>query len=187
MARRSYCGCLFSLVCLRERKTRAHHRVLLHAKTILDVGRRDECAIGQQFEARIAAIATFVAVQQLDFVFAVLAADDVLVVPDPRDEMILRGAVASCVAKAHHQPTVLRIHRLVAISVQTRRQRLHLRPRFPFVIARDEVRGLRADVLTHQAEQLFAIGRAHHLRLAGLQIAEIHEHAPGTPSQAAIR
>jgi hypothetical protein len=70
--------------------------------------------------------------------------------------------------------------------MQPRRQRLHLRPRLALVIARDEVRRLAADVFADEAEQLFPIRRAHDLRLAGLQIAEIDEHAPRAPRQPAV-
>ena len=68
-------------------ETRAYHRVLAGVVPILDVGRCDDRAVGQQLQARIAAVASRITVQELDAVLARAALPDVVVRADPRHEM----------------------------------------------------------------------------------------------------
>ena len=69
--------------------------MLARVVPVLDVGRGDDRAVGQQFHARIAAVAARIAVQELDAVLPRLALLDVVVGADPRHEVAARWATAA--------------------------------------------------------------------------------------------
>ena len=82
--------------------------VLVRARLILHIGRGDDGAVGQEFHAGVAAVATCVAVQQFDAVLAGLARLDVVVSADPGDEVAFGRAVERLIAEGHDHATILR-------------------------------------------------------------------------------
>jgi hypothetical protein len=109
------------LIRFRDGEAGADHRVLFGAGAILDVGGSDEGAVGQEFEAGVAAVAAFVAVEQLDFIFAIVAAEDVFVTTHPGDEVRFSRAGAAHVAEDDDEAAIGQIDVFVAVAMQAGR------------------------------------------------------------------
>ena len=163
--------------------------MLLRAGRVFEISRRHDRVVRQQLDAGISAVPHFrrVAVQELHTILAGLGLLDVVIRPDPRDEVAFRRAVPRLVAEGDHQPTVFRAGAVVAIARQSPRCVHRLAPRRAFVAAEHHQTALLVGVLAQQAAKLRAIRRPKNKGLARILSLHRSDDLRRRPGESAIR
>jgi len=103
-------------ICFRQRKARGDDRVFARIVPVFDVGGTDDGAIGEQFNARIAAVATGIAVKQLDAVEAVARLLDVVIGSDPGHKVTACGRLERLIAEGDNPAAILCADAHVAVT-----------------------------------------------------------------------
>ena len=172
-------------ICFLEVEPRADDGLPVLAGLVLDVGGGDDCTVGQQLHARVAAVAAGIAVQKLDPILAGPAVADVVIGADPGHEVVMGRTVECLVAEGDHQPSVGRVHAHVPVACQAPGRVLRLAPGLAFVRAEHHQAASLVRVLPHQAAKFLAVRRAEGERLAGRLALDLGHHAgfgPGHPA-----
>ena len=140
---------------------------------------RDQRAIGQRFEAGIAAVPCVLVVEQANSVLAAVAVLDVVERADPRDEVAAPCAVAiePRVAEHRDEAAILRVAQRVSIAGQRRVHRARLAPSGAFIASRHPCARLLAAVLAQQQRELRSIRRPHATGLAVVDVAASPQRA----------
>ena len=145
-------------------KPGADHRVLCLSRTVLDIGRGDDRAVGKDFHTRITTVGAGIAMQQFDSVLPRPPVFNILIRAYPGHEMPGSRTLWRPVSKSNNQSSILCVDASMPVTRQSPGGIHRLTPSRGFIPAEHHQAPAFVRILTHQTAQLVSIRRAEHIR-----------------------